>query len=66
MRRIVRRSARDRLLDEARTRHPGLFLTGSSYRGISVNHCVKEAETSAAMVLDYLASQTETVQEGRR
>jgi len=35
--------------------HPGLFLTGSSYRGISVNSCVKEAEAVAQRVLDYLA-----------
>ncbi len=34
---------------------PGLFLTGSSYRGISVNSCVKEAESVADRVLDYLA-----------
>ncbi|HPF70678.1 MAG TPA: protoporphyrinogen oxidase, partial [Candidatus Krumholzibacteria bacterium] len=27
--------------------HPGLFLTGSSYKGISVNYCAKEAETVA-------------------
>lgn len=34
---------------------PGLFLTGSSYRGISVNACVKEAETVADIVLESLA-----------
>jgi len=34
---------------------PGLFLTGSSYRGISVNSCVKEAETVAENILDRLA-----------
>jgi len=34
---------------------PGLFLTGSSYRGISVNACVKEAETVADAVLERLA-----------
>ena len=32
----------------------GLFLTGSSYGGISVNSCCKEAETVAAAVLDHL------------
>jgi len=30
---------------------PGLTLTGSSYHGISVNHCAKEAESAAARVL---------------
>ncbi len=33
---------------------PGLFLTGSSYRGISVNYCVKEAEKTADAVLSHL------------
>ncbi|MBU2501867.1 protoporphyrinogen oxidase [bacterium] len=32
----------------------GLFLTGSSYGGISVNSCCKEAETVAAAVIDHL------------
>lgn len=36
-------SALDRLL----ARRPGLFLTGSAYRGVSVNHCVAEAELAA-------------------
>ena len=36
--------------------HPGLFLTGSSYRGIAVNHCVAEAERTAAAVLDHLGA----------
>ena len=42
-----------RLKDLQRTaeKYPGLFLTGSSYRGISVNACVKEAETVAENVL---------------
>jgi oxygen-dependent protoporphyrinogen oxidase len=34
--------------------HPGLFLTGSSYRGISVNSCAKEAERVADDVLAHL------------
>ena len=34
---------------------PGLILAGSSYRGISVNHCVAEAEKTAVSVLDHLA-----------
>ncbi len=33
---------------------PGLFLTGSSYRGISVNACAKEAEQVADGVLVHL------------
>jgi oxygen-dependent protoporphyrinogen oxidase len=38
--------------------HFGLYFTGSSYRGISVNACVKEAETVAEEVLRDLAATT--------
>lgn len=34
---------------------PGLYLTGSSYRGIAVNSCVKEAEKVSAQVVEQLA-----------
>jgi oxygen-dependent protoporphyrinogen oxidase len=34
--------------------HPRLHLTGSSYRGISVNYCLKEAELAADDVLSTL------------
>lgn len=37
-----------RRLDAALQRHPGLFLTGNSYRGIAMNACIKEAEALAA------------------
>ena len=43
-------------LDQALAAWPGLVLTGSSYRGISVNYCAKEAEIAAARILDHLAS----------
>lgn len=43
-------------IDAELTNHPGLFLTGSSYRGISVNSCAKEAERMADVVLDHLAA----------
>jgi oxygen-dependent protoporphyrinogen oxidase len=47
--------ARLKELDRTAASYPGLFLTGSSYRGISVNACVKEAETVAGNVLKELA-----------
>jgi len=37
-------------------RIPGLYLAGSSYQGISINHCIAEAERTAAQVFDYLRS----------
>ena len=46
--------ARLRRVDEALRARPGLILTGSSYRGISVNNCVKEAETVSVAALDAL------------
>ncbi|MCP4573898.1 MAG: protoporphyrinogen oxidase [bacterium] len=42
---------------------PGLFLTGSSYRGISVNACAKEAEQVAADVLVHLETRSNTPSE---
>jgi oxygen-dependent protoporphyrinogen oxidase len=43
----------DRLaaIDQALGRHPGLFVCGNSYRGISVNACVEEAPAIAEAVL---------------
>ncbi len=41
----------ERRLDE----HPGLFVSGNSYHGISVNACVEEAPRVAEAVLDHLA-----------
>jgi oxygen-dependent protoporphyrinogen oxidase len=43
--------ARLKEIDRAAEKFPGLILTGSSYRGISVNACVKEAETVAEKIL---------------
>ena len=34
-------------------RHPGLYLAGSSYRGVSMNSCVAEAEGMAGAVLKH-------------
>ena len=47
--------ARLKELDRTAGKYPGLYLTGSSYRGISVNACVKEAETVAENVWKGLA-----------
>lgn len=46
--------ARLKALEASLQSHPGLLLAGSSYRGISVNSCVKEAEETARLVLDHL------------
>jgi oxygen-dependent protoporphyrinogen oxidase len=49
---LARLSALDRALD----RTPGLFVTGSSYRGIAVNACLKESEPMAARIRAYLSA----------
>jgi len=42
-------------IDAALRRHPGLFLTGNSYRGISMNSCIKEVEPVAEQLAATLA-----------
>jgi len=37
---------------------PGLFLTGSSYRGVSTNHCIAQARKTAEAALRHLSSQS--------
>jgi oxygen-dependent protoporphyrinogen oxidase len=40
---------------EARLRdHPGLFLAGNSYRGVSINACIEDAPATARRVADHL------------
>lgn len=46
--------ARLRAIEARLDAWPGLLLTGSSYRGISVNACVKDAEATAAKTLAHL------------
>jgi oxygen-dependent protoporphyrinogen oxidase len=40
--------------------HPGLFVAGNSYRGISVNACVEEAPLVAEAALEFLSSRADT------
>jgi oxygen-dependent protoporphyrinogen oxidase len=47
--------ARLKEIEERLTGLPGLYLTGSSYRGIAVNACVKQAEALAPKILSPLA-----------
>jgi oxygen-dependent protoporphyrinogen oxidase len=35
--------------------HPGLYISGSSYRGVSLNSCIAEAEVLAPRILADLA-----------
>jgi protoporphyrinogen/coproporphyrinogen III oxidase len=47
--------ARLSAIEAARIRRPGLFFTGSAYRGVSVNHCIAESERVAAALLRQLS-----------
>lgn len=37
-------------IDETLTNHPGLYLTGNAYKGISINDCVENAENTAVQI----------------
>jgi oxygen-dependent protoporphyrinogen oxidase len=50
----VGHEARVASIEEAASRHPGLFLTGSAYRGIGISDNVRNAEVAAKKVLHYL------------
>jgi len=44
-----------RAIDERLMNHPGLLLTGNSYRGIGLNDCVAAAVRTAAAAVEHLA-----------
>jgi oxygen-dependent protoporphyrinogen oxidase len=46
--------ARLRAVEARLARMPGLYITGASYRGVSINHCVREAERTAVRVRSFL------------
>ncbi len=51
---ITGHGARLAALDEKCRKHPGLFLTGNSYRGIGLNDCVAAALRTADEAVDHL------------
>ena len=42
-------------IDESVQKHSGLFLTGTSYRGVGIPDCVKQAYATAEQVSDFLS-----------
>ena len=57
--------ARVAAIDAALARHPGLFITGSGFRGVGIPDCVADARKTAAQVDDVLKKQdmvTETTE----
>jgi oxygen-dependent protoporphyrinogen oxidase len=47
-------TAQIRQIEAVLNKYPGLFISGSSYNGISVNHCVEEAPLVASKILNFL------------
>ena len=45
-----------RTIEERIARYPGMFVSGSSYRGISINACVEETPRIAEAVLDHVTA----------
>lgn len=49
--------ARMAAIDRALLRHPGLFVTGSGFRGVGIPDCIADARRTARAVGDCLANQ---------
>ena len=41
-------------IDAALARHPGLFVTGSGFRGVGIPDCVADARATAGQVIKWL------------
>jgi oxygen-dependent protoporphyrinogen oxidase len=41
-------------IEDALSRTPGVFLTGSGYRGVGIADCVRHARETARRVIGYL------------
>jgi oxygen-dependent protoporphyrinogen oxidase len=52
--------ARMAAIDRALTRHPGLFVTGSGFRGVGIPDCVADGRATARAVVAWLARATTT------
>jgi oxygen-dependent protoporphyrinogen oxidase len=58
----------DRLarIEEAIAPHPGLFVTGSGFRGVGIPDCVADARATAAQVHNWLKGRDGETEELRR
>jgi oxygen-dependent protoporphyrinogen oxidase len=41
-------------IEQGLAQHPGLFVTGSAYRGVGISDCVHEAEQLAKQILQFI------------
>jgi oxygen-dependent protoporphyrinogen oxidase len=44
-------------IDRALARHPGLFLTGSGFRGVGIPDCVADGRKTGASAASWLSAQ---------
>jgi len=42
------------IIEREIARHPGLYLTGSGFRGVGIPNCVADARATAAQVTEWL------------
>ena len=47
-------------IEESLAKHPGLYLTGNAYKGISINDCVENAENLAVQIARWWSRSRET------
>jgi oxygen-dependent protoporphyrinogen oxidase len=47
--------ARVAAIDRALVRHPGLFLTGSGFRGVGIPDCVADGRATARKAAEWLS-----------
>jgi oxygen-dependent protoporphyrinogen oxidase len=47
-------------IEESSAKHPGLYLTGNAYKGISINDCVENAENLAVQIARWWSRSRET------
>jgi oxygen-dependent protoporphyrinogen oxidase len=50
--------ARLERIEAALAQHPGLFIAGNAYRGVSVNACIEDAPRLAGRVAEHLRTVT--------
>lgn len=63
---VVGHAARVRQIDERLARWPGIFVTGSGYRGTGIPDCVADARATAARAATLLGAESDLAVSARR
>jgi oxygen-dependent protoporphyrinogen oxidase len=51
-------------IDRVLTRHPGLFITGSGFRGVGIPDCIADATRTGALVAGWLGNNNSELRTG--